>query len=58
MGNTETALEKADALTNLVEQMFLAHQIHDETMFRQAHDKAGEIGFDLVQMLSEAESAE
>jgi len=53
MDDPKTALEKADALTNLVEQMFLAHKTHNEEMFMNAYDKAGNIGFDLVLMLSE-----
>ena len=53
MDNPVTALEKADALTNLVEQMYLAHMIYDEKHFKEAYNKAGEIGFDLVQMLSQ-----
>jgi hypothetical protein len=51
--NPTTLLEKADALTNLIEQMYLAHRTHNEPMFEKAHKKAGEIGFDLVVELSE-----
>jgi hypothetical protein len=57
MDNPKTALEKADALTNLIEQMSLAHRTHNEAMFKKAYNKAGEIGFDLVQMLGEEAEA-
>ena len=52
MDSPVTALEKADALTNLVEQMYMAHKIRNEYKFEEAYNKAGDIGFDLLQMLS------
>ncbi len=51
--NPKTAYEKADALTNLIEQMVIAHKIKDETRFNFAQRKARNIGFELVQMLEE-----
>lgn len=44
-------IEKADALTNLIEQMLMAHRIGDEKTFMKAHDKAAKIGFELVNQL-------
>ena len=53
MENPKTKLEKIDAITNLIEQMYLAHKTHNETMFQKAYDEAGELGFDLLNELTE-----
>lgn len=53
MENPKTALEKADALTNLIQQMAIAHRMKDESKFNEVYKRAGEIGFDLVHMLEE-----
>jgi ubiquinone biosynthesis protein COQ9 len=55
MDNPETPLEKADALSNLIEQMAIAHRISDEQMFKIAYDKAADLGFSLVQDLQSEE---
>lgn len=55
MDNQETLLEKVDLLTNLVEQMFLAHRMRDEQKFNEAHDKAAQIGFEISEALQEGE---
>lgn len=56
MGNPKTLLEKIDAASNLVEQMFLAHMMKDEAKFKEVHKKAGELLFDAVRMADEAEN--
>jgi hypothetical protein len=56
--NPETLLEKVDALTNLVEQMLLAHKMRDEKKFNEAHDKAAQIGFEVLEALQESEPEE
>ena len=56
MENPVTPLEKADALANLVQQMWLAHQVKDDQMFKTVHEKASKIGFDLVEALQESEA--
>jgi len=56
MENPETLLEKVDALTNLVEQMLLAHRMRDEQKFNEAHDKAAQIGFEVLEALQESEA--
>ena len=56
MDNPQTLLEKIDTLTNLVEQMLLAHRMRDEQRFNEAHDKAAQIGFEVMQALQEQES--
>lgn len=53
MDNPTTALEKADAAWNLVEQMHLAHTVRDEARFKEAHEKAGKLLSELVEMLDE-----
>lgn len=55
--NPQTPLEKADALTNLVEQMHLAHMVRDDAHFKRAHAEASRIGFELVRVLEENEGA-
>lgn len=57
MENPQTLIEKADALSNFVEQMFLAHQVRDDAQFKRAHTQASRLGFQLVQALQENESA-
>lgn len=56
MENPETLLQKVDALTNLVEQMLLAHRMRDEQRFNDAHDKAAQLGFEVMEALQESES--
>lgn len=43
-----------DQLTNLVEQMALAHNIHDEPSFNKFHIEAGKLGFDITNFLQDA----
>ena len=40
MDNPKTTIEKVDAAANLVQQMFMSHRIHDESIFNNAHKKA------------------
>jgi hypothetical protein len=58
MENPQSLIEMADALTNLVQQMHLAHNIGDEQTFMQAHSRASELGFRLVQGLQEIQEIE
>ena len=53
MENPKTISEKVDAITNLIEQMYLAHQTHNEAMFKKAYEQAGELGFDVMLMLGD-----
>ena len=53
MDNPKTKLEMADAISNLIEQMHMAHMMRDESRFKEAHKKAGKLAFELVQMLEE-----
>jgi hypothetical protein len=53
MDNPATALEKIDAAANLVEQMFLAHTIKDESRFKYAHQKAGQLLFDAMRQIED-----
>jgi hypothetical protein len=53
MKNPQTKIEKADAAANWVEQMFLAHSIKDEDMFKNAHEQAGKLLFNLTRDLEE-----
>ena len=54
MENPKTALEKIDAAANLVEQMFLSHQIRDENRFMYAHARAGKLLFDAIRQLEDS----
>ena len=45
-----TLVEKLDTLTNLIEQMFIAHQVGNEALFRESHAKAGKLGFEAMQL--------
>lgn len=56
MKNPKTPLEKADALANLIAQMFLAHQLKDERHFTIAHNKASDMAFELTNALEELET--
>lgn len=56
MDNPTTALEKVDAAANLVEQMHLAHMMKDEKKFKEAHQRAGALLRDAVEMLDEQEN--
>lgn len=51
MDNPQSLSEKLDALTNLIEQMYLAHRVHDELHFLMAHKQAAKLGFDLQRMI-------
>ena len=53
MENPTTILEKVDAASNLVEQMYLAHMIKDEKHFEEAHKKAGELLSDVIELLQD-----
>jgi hypothetical protein len=46
-------LEKVDELTNLVEQMFLAHQIGDDRKVWTSHEQASKLGFDISNYLQD-----
>jgi len=48
---------KIDRLTNLVEQMYLAHQIGDDRRVFEAHEEAAKIGFELSQFAEELDNA-
>lgn len=56
MDNPETLLEKVDAITSLVEQMLLAYRMRDEQRFNEAHDKAAQLGNEVMESLQESES--
>lgn len=51
MKNPKTPLEIADAIANLIAQMYLAHQIKDEKQFNSAHSKASDLAFELTNAL-------
>ncbi len=53
MDNPQTILEKIDTLTNLIEQMYLAHKAHNDSMFELAHKAAGNLGFELMRTIEE-----
>jgi glycosylphosphatidylinositol transamidase (GPIT) subunit GPI8 len=53
MENPITILEKIDAASNLVQQMYLAHTIRDEVKFRDAHRQASELLADAIEMCDE-----
>lgn len=53
MENPQTIKEKVDAAANLVEQMQLAHMIHDEAHFQDCHRKVGPLLVDALRMLEE-----
>ena len=55
MDNPQTVLEKLDAISNLVEQMFMAHTIRDEEYFKEVHRKAGKLCFDAARQLERIE---
>jgi len=56
MENTATPLEKADALANYVEQMYLANATHDQQHFRIVYAKASKLAFDLCRALEKMEN--
>lgn len=56
MNNPKTVAEKIDAAANLVEQMNLAHMIKDESRFKQAHQKAGQLLFDALRQIEDEEN--
>jgi len=51
MDNPTTPLEIADAIGNLIAQMWLAHKMRDEATFTKAHTRAAELSAALVDML-------
>jgi hypothetical protein len=51
MEDTETLMEKMDALTNLIEQMNLSYEIGDRGHFKASYKKAGDLGFDIMRLL-------
>ncbi len=51
--NPQGMMEKMDAVGNMIEQMFLAHQIKDETKFREAHRKASQWVFEINMEIQE-----
>ncbi len=51
----KTPFERADAISNLIEQMALAHSVKDETQFKRALNEVRGHCFELVQMLEEME---
>ena len=53
MDNTVTPLEKADAIANLIEQMYLANAIKDSTNFKRSYTQASKLAFELVNLLYE-----
>jgi len=48
-----TLVEKLDTLTNLIEQMFIAHQVGNEALFRESHAKAARLSFEAMQLAEE-----
>lgn len=58
MNNPKTVYEKIDAAANLVEQMMLAHTIHDQERFKYAHKKAGDLLFDAMRQIEEEEDSQ
>ena len=50
MEKPATLVEKLDTLTNLIEQMFIAHQVGNEALFRESHAKAARLGFEAMQL--------
>jgi predicted RNA binding protein with dsRBD fold (UPF0201 family) len=55
--NPATPLEKADAISNLIEQMHLAFMVNDKSRFELAHQQASKLIFDLCVLLDEEELA-
>lgn len=53
MKNPVTIMQKVDAASNLVEQMQMAHMIHDEAHFQDCHKKIGALLFDALRMMEE-----
>ncbi len=56
MENPESVLEKADAASNWVAQMLLAHQVGDEDRFIKAHAEASCLLFDVTVELEQRQS--
>lgn len=48
MNDPKTIVEKIDAAANLVEQMQMAHMIHDTAHFIDCHRKASTLLFDAL----------
>lgn len=53
MENPKTLLEKVDAASNLVEQMYIAYKMKDEKTFEEAHQKAGELLAGAIDLIDE-----
>lgn len=53
LNDPKTPLEIADAISNYIEQMHLAHMMNDNATFARVHSKASELAFDLVLKLGE-----
>ena len=51
--DAQSAVEKADAIANLIEQMHMAHRLKDEETFKKAHKRASDYAFQLVRFLEE-----
>jgi len=49
----KTVYEKIDAASNLIEQMQLAHQIKDESQFKYAYKKAGDLLFAAMRQMEQ-----
>ncbi len=53
MNDPKTVVEKIDAAANLVEQMQMAHMIHDDAHFHKCHAKASKFLFDALRQCEE-----
>ena len=55
MDNPKSLLEKIDAAANLVQQMYLAHIIRDETKFKDVHAQATTLLAEATEMAEDLE---
>jgi hypothetical protein len=55
MDNPKTVAEKIDAAANLVEQMYLSHNIGDNEHFKKVHKKAGDLLFAAMRQIEDEE---
>ena len=53
MDNPNTIEEKLDVIGNLIQQMYLAHTVHDEATFKAAHKRAGDLVWEVIETLKE-----
>jgi len=51
--DVEGLLLKISLLTNLVEQMQIAHRLKDEAKFTEIYNKASALGFEIEETLQE-----